>query len=235
MNRISNYIIVPVILIILSSNLKSQTYTGFTGGINFATLSGAHDFNKKLPRYGLSAGILFNITLKYEMTLEIGGLYSQQGATYKNEKFNFSSKEIYTVYKKIDYLMIPISWKQEWGDVYTKAGLYVELPLAAESSYKSIIEYGDSIKNLTDTSSTLIYSFTNSLRKYDVGACFGIGLINPISDQFDFFLDISYKFGFFPLLEYYRPDNMVKNSMFTVSVGLFLRGKDNRYATRKRR
>jgi hypothetical protein len=226
-----------IVLVALNRFSFSQVSTGFTAGVNFSQLTGAHDFNNKVSRKGLYGGILWDISVAYETSLEVGAFYSQQGVIYESEYFNFSSKIIYQVYEKVDYAMVPICWKQTWGDVYTKAGLYGEIALPTSISYYvETIELPDTTKiNDNSDNSNVINSFKYNLKDYDIGANFGVGIMTAMSDQFDFFIDVSYKMGFFPVLLNYKPDFVKRNWMFTISTGIILRGKDTRYATKKRR
>lgn len=241
MKNISKLTILFVLIFIFGIKGESQTCTGFTGGLNFSQFTGLpkydiHEFEKKIPRKGIYGGILWDIGVAFETSIETGAFYSQQGSIYENEYYNFNEKIRYRLYQKADYIIVPLSWKQTWGDLYTKAGIYGAFALpTSEAYFEEIIETKTELLTGEPKDSNLVYSFVENLKSYDIGANFGMGLIYPISDQFDMFFEANYKMGFFPVEITYEPKMVKKNWMFTISTGFILRGKDKRYATRKRR
>jgi len=225
------FIILIQIVLLRINFIEAQTTTGFCAGINFSQLTGSHTFDEKIPRKGLYGGIFLDITVAFESSIEIGAFYSQQGVIYRNVDNLYSIKKTYTVYRNLDYVMVPINWKQMWGDVYTKIGMYGEFDINPTSTWKESIE---TQTNRVDSTGEY-FGFVNNLKLYDIGVNFGIGLMTPISDQFDLFLDVTYRMGFFPIENTYIPEQIKKNRIFCISTGIILRGKENRYAPNKRK
>ena len=219
-----------IIVLIVVSYSFSQTYVGFTSGLNIASLSGDNaKFDKKISRKGLYEGILFDIRIAYQTYMQVGGFYSQQGIQYKSVFFDYGKKVSYSVKNNLDYIFVPITWKQMWGEVYTKIGGYGEVAFMGKSKWKRLEEFADTAITTNGTYN----SFTNELRRYDIGILFAVGIQIPISDQFDVYFEASYKLGFFPIDNVaYRPEEVMRNRFFTLNVGVILFGKKSRYATR---
>lgn len=207
---------------------------GFTAGGSVSQLSGDNNkYNRDIYRKGVYAGVFWDIYLEYQNTLEVGGFYTQQGGIKKLEYNDAGGKKVvYSVNNQIDYVMFPIIWKQQWGDVFTQIGVYGEVAINAKSAWKREYFYADSMEYISGN----YKSFTHELRLYDFGGFFGMGYQKPITDNFDFFVNLSYRFGFFSIEN--MPESsadIMKNRVFTLNAGIILFNKDKRYARKKRR
>ena len=209
----------------------SQSNTGFTVGSNFAFLTGdstSLPFSSIKP--GVYAGLFWDINTGYKRYMQIGAFYSQQGVQYKEEFFGFGTKTTNLKVHKIDYVKIPILWKQVWGDWYTSVGMYGEIA-ARSNSYWKITE--ETAGEITDTS-MLIQSFTNELRLYDAGLALGLGIQTPLTTQYDFFLNVGYNHGILAVNpKVLRIENKMYNRFFTVNVGLIINSKNYKYKSRR--
>jgi len=239
------YLIIIFVIfgISLNNNLKSQSSTGFIVGANFSQLTGNLDvdnetnttpneqYDSKVSRIGGSAGIFWDMPLKWETSFEFGAIFSQQGNVFKSQYYGINEKNgkaaliTYSEKNNIDYLLVPLNWKQLWGNLYTKAGFYGEYKLQSESTYNILYEYRDA----QDTVSAVFNSFTANLKPYDVGINLALGYTTVMSDQFDFFMDFSYKRGLIPVHKSYDPQKVMRNSIFNISIGVILRGAERRY------
>lgn len=224
-------IIILSFVFITSFSAFSQSNTGFTVGSNFAYLTGdstSLPFNGIKP--GVYAGLFWDINTGYKTYIEIGGFYSQQGAKYKREFFDFGSKVTQVKIHNIDYIKVPIMWKQIWGDWYTTVGLYGEIAAISNSYWIETIEEADKIDKTKDT----IQSFTNQLRLYDSGINFGIGVQMPISTQYDFFFNVAYNHGILAINpDVLRIEDKMYNRFFTVNVGIIINGSNYKYKSRR--
>jgi len=231
------YLILILVILALSINNKasSQTCTGFMVGSNFSQLSGVlkDTYDTKISRFGGTAGIFWNYTLNSlkETSFEFGAFYSQQGNIFQSQYYLKGAKVTYRVYNKLDYILIPLTWKEDWGDIYTKAGFYGEILAQSDSYAKTLSEYRDTIGQ---PSIDTVNSFIDKIKPYDFGFNVGIGYNTVLSEQFDFFVDVSYKLGLTSVHPTYDPEKVMRNSIFCISVGVILRGSENRYGPRRR-
>ena len=208
----------------------SQTNKGFSVGSNFAFLTGdSIDLPMNHMKSGIYAGVFWDITTGYKTYIQIGGFFSQQGAQYKNEYFDYGKKVTQIIKYKIDYIKIPISWKQVWGDWYTVLGLYGEFAVNSNAIWKEKIETATDLNIETDT----LQSFTNNLRFYDTGVNLSIGVQTPLSNQYDFFFNVAYNHGLLAINpSTFLVHNKMSNRFFSISVGIILRGDKYKYRSR---
>lgn len=133
--------------------------------------------------------------------------------------------------RNIDYITVPITWKQMWGDVYTKIGFHGQFEINSKS--QTDIKY--SLSNEVNSAQLIDTMFLADEKYiYDLGFNVGLGYQFPLNGEYDWFLDFSYKVGFLQMGQAYRPEEILRNSFFTFSTGIIIHGKkSNRY--RKRR
>jgi hypothetical protein len=228
---------------------QSATF-GFSMGANFSNLIGEGKIEGSKPRIGVCPYIHLDIPLAYESFLEVSLGYSQQGVNVKSDIIDNSQSDGYkgttriqtNITKHVDYLTLPVQWKQTFGDLYVKAGPYAAFALKASS--KKLIDkyYGtdstyhyDSSKDTTEAGKGFNQSFVNSLRQFDVGAALSIGFQTSIGRSVDICFDASYRMGFFSVED--NPQNRkstLRNQYFCVSAGLFF-VKNRRSKTYRRR
>ena len=226
-------------LAMFASNASAQkTCFGFSAGANFSNLIGRDKIDDSEPRIGLYGGVNIDIPLAYGVYLEVGGFYSSQGVKVKIDEYqalkggvNQQVHYTRTANKFVNYLHVPLSWKQSFGDVYTKLGPYVAMPLTVNSDWeekKVYVAYSDST-NAEKTDGETIEKvkgndgkFVNNLRQYDVGAALGIGFQTSISRGLDWFIDASYKIGFFSIERTTDTSKkQIRNQCFTISTGIY--------------
>ena len=189
-------------------------------GANFSYLIGDDRIEGSKRRIGMCPGVHVSIPLVYESFLEIGAIYSQQGVTIKTDEQIKYFRVKYTENRNIDFLIIPITWKQQFGDFYTQLGPYVGIALDASCKWKTDTVYADSTIRKTGTMKT----FVNSLRQYDVGAQFGIGYQTSLSGNIDLFLGVNYKQGFFSVEDKNKKqvnNKKLRNQIFSVTAGIY--------------
>ncbi len=207
-----------------------STNFGLSMGVNFTNFVGRVKIPESQPRIGICPGVLLDIPMAYESYLELGAIYSQQGVMIKKDGFpganthHVISKET----KFVDYVTIPVLWKQTFGDLYVKAGPFLAVATKATSKLvtdtitrTSYVHY-DSSKDTTEFGKSLNQSFVNSLRQYDVGASFNVGFQTSVARGLDLFVDASYKIGFFSVEEQPATKNSpLRNQYFQVTAGMF--------------
>jgi len=237
MNKIKFHKNIFLLLLIISCSLESysqlKSNMGFTAGISVSQLSGDNDkYNRNIYRKGVYGGVFWDIYLEYQNTIEVGGFYTQQGGIQKLEYYDIRGKKVeYSVSNQIDYVMFPVIWKQQWGDLFTQIGMYGEVAINAKSLWKREYFYLDSTSYISGN----YKSFTHDLRLYDFGGFFGVGYQKPVTDNYDFFINISYRFGFFSIEN--MPENsgeLMKNRIFTLNTGIILFNKNKRYAIKRK-
>ncbi|MBN2892809.1 MAG: hypothetical protein JXL97_13150 [Bacteroidales bacterium] len=221
-----------VIAIIISSlSSFSQSNTGFTVGSNFSLLTGdSTSLPDAIIKPGFYGGMFWDINTGYKTYIQIGGFYSQQGGKYKYEYFDFGKKITRTINNKIDYVKIPLMWKQVWGDWYTSIGLYGEIAAVSNSVWTERTQNVDTFFIKSDT----LQSFTNDLRLYDTGFKLALGVQFPINSQYDFFMNIAYNHGFLAINpKAFRIENKMYNRFFTINVGIIINSNSYKYRSRR--
>ncbi|MBO7440648.1 MAG: outer membrane beta-barrel protein [Bacteroidales bacterium] len=254
------------LLVVMTHEVMAQaTVLGFSLGANFSNLVGPGKIEGSKPRFGFCPGLVLNFPTAFESYLEVGAFYSQQGVNIKTEDYGadpealipYMGKDLYYKYtqqnirtlryqtnisKHVNYLCIPVMWKQSFGALYGKIGPWASFALDAYSQKKVTIHCGadtvvkyDSSKDTTAVGKAFNQSFINKLRKYDVGGAISVGYQTAIGQGLDLFIDVSYKVGFFSVED--EPQNRkstIRNMYFTVSTGLFF-VRDRRSRTYRRR
>lgn len=224
-----------IIIIIIFSFFISETFSqanmGFLAGSNFSYYTGD---STSVPLSGLkpgfTGGIFWDISTQYKTYIQIGGLYSSQGAIYKHESFDFGKKVVKIEKFNIGYIKIPLSWKQIWGDWYTTIGGYGQIAVNPKANWIIRKEYTDTIIE----SSNVLQSFLNDLRTYDAGVNLGIGIQIPLATQYDFFMKASYSHGLFPINQSaIRVEDKIYNRYFTVSFGIIINNNTYKYKSRR--
>ena len=232
---------------------SAQLGVGASMGANFSYLIGKDRIEDAKRRIGICPGFHIDIPLVLESYLQIGAIYSQQGITVKIDQpklhvqnpeleglppdsvFNGDYHYKYTEKRQINYIIIPITWKQKFGDFYTQAGPYIGIPISAKLTYTKdyIPNINASYDNTAfgDTSNYKTHikeekgSFVNNLRQYDVGAMFGVGVQVPLGNRIDVFICGNYKLGFFSIEEKIKNQSrhkVIRNQVFSVSAGFLL-------------
>lgn len=237
-------ILSALLLITLICDAQS-TNVGFSMGANFTNLVGRNRIPDSDPRIGVCPAIHLSIPLAYESWLELSGIYSQQGVRIKTDGYPMKPQERVTtnVTRYVDYLTVPIMWKQSWGDLYTKIGPYAAFAMKATSKMVSDTVYGlnktghyDSRNDTTEVGAAFNQSFINSLRQYDVGAAFGIGYCTSLGrSNVDIFIEANYMFGFFSVEDKPKTKaDALRNQIFSVRAGFYI-VKNRRSTTYRRR
>lgn len=230
-----------------------STNVGISMGANFTNFVGRNRIEDSDPRIGICPGLRLAFPLAYESWLEVSGIYSQQGVRIKSDGFpNRKNERVKTnVTRYVDFLTVPIMWKQSWGDLYTEIGPYAAFAMKATSKkvektitgtldstghYYVQETYYDSSKDTSKAGQMLNQSFINSLRQYDVGACFAVGYNTSLGkSNVDLFFEASYRFGFFSVEEKPRSKaDALRNQVFSVSMGFYI-VNNRRSSTYRRR
>lgn len=232
-----------------------STNVGISMGVNFSNFVGRNRIEDSDPRIGMCPGLRLAFPLAYESWLEVSGIYSQQGVRIKSDGYpNRPQERIKSnVTRYVDFLTIPVMWKQSWGDLYTEIGPYAAFAMKATSKKTSTTitrvkddstgvwyvqeSYYDSSKDTTEAGKRLNQSFINSLRQYDVGACFAIGYNTSLGkSNIDLFLEASYRFGFFSVEENPKSKaDALRNQVFCVTAGFYFVNNRRSSTYRRRR
>lgn len=228
-------IFILFLTVLLSVPALAQLNFGVSMGANFSYLIGSDRIEGAKMRMGISPGVHLAIPLVYESFLELGALYSQQGVAVKTDETVRGIRIKYTENRNIDFLIIPITWKQRFGDFYTKLGPYVGVALDASLTWKKdSISQGNSVRT-TGTKK----SFVNDLRQYDVGADLGLGYQTSISGGMDLFIGVNFRKGFFSVEDRNKKqinNKKLRNQVVLVSAGVyFVKSRASRTYRKHRR
>ncbi len=208
---------------------NSQSFTGFVAGGNMALLTGdSTNMNMKSPRFGFYTGVMWDIPMDLSTYIQVGVYYSQQGAVYKSEYYYqglfYRDSKIFHV----NYLHVPVVWKQRWDWIYTELGGYVGIvPGTAKALWRQEIYYADDV----DTLQGYYPSFARNIVFYDIGAVLGLGMQFKLNEDFDIFFNLRFKPGLIKLYKGYvpYPEFASKNMVFTLSTGIIHIGKAARH------
>jgi len=219
------------------SNFQSYGQTGkiIRAGLNLSKLIGDYEYDYSKFRYGANAGFFVDKQFKLlENSVEVGIIYSQEGVKFQNLTPTFGKRTVYEVTHKLDYIIIPLCFKQMWGNLYTKFGPYGAYLLQANSSWKETVESGfvDSVSTGTSV------DFQSNLRKYNGGLVVGAGLLFPVGRGSSFTVDFSYNFGLTLLSkDDLHPEFAFKTRVLQISIGLTMgrREQNGYYKQRSRR
>jgi len=258
--------ILSLIVVMAQGVMAQSTHLGISLGANFSNLVGPGKIEGSKPRLGFCPGIVIDFPTALESYLEIGAFYSQQGVNIKTDDYDrfeiettirqldqqaqdyFSAHKNATIRfksnisKHVDYLCIPVMWKQSFGSLYGKIGPWASFALNAYSQKKLSLYFGadtiikyDSNKDTTAIGKAFNQTFINQLRKYDVGVGMSIGYQTAIGQGFDLFIDATYRMGFFSVEDQPKDRKAtIRNMYFSVSAGIFF-VKDRRSRTYRRR
>jgi hypothetical protein len=221
---------------IFSNLIYAQNKVGITFGSNISYLTtDSSSVPLSYSKLGPNIGIFWNFPSGYQTYIEVGAYYSLQGAKFKSEQFiidrdsNKTEQQIIEINDQLHYIKIPILWKQDWGDWYTKIGFYGEFAPLAYSSWKHIHIYS----NDSTVERGIYPHFSNSVRTFDIGLNLSMGIETAINNNLNFILNVQYNMGLFALNpDEVNPANRMYNRFFTISTGIvFAR---NKYKYRRR-
>ena len=229
-------IILALLLLILGIAGNAQrAKVGFSFGLNSSYLTtDSSAMPLKFSKPGGMVSMIFEFENGYKSWFDISPTISQQGALFKSSFYTRDTKTFEVVKRttlvnnNLFYLNLPFTWKQEWGDIYTKLGFYPGLKLYSESRWKIIDEYSDHI----DTVTGVYGSFSQNTRPFDVGINMGFGVQTNLNDQWQLYGGIEYNMGFLAINpKEVRTENKMYNRWFSINLGLLF-GK-NRYKYHK--
>lgn len=245
--------ILAVLMVCLQTASAQSANVGISLGANFSNLVGPGKIKDSKPRLGFCPGVIIDIPTTFESFLELGAFYSQQGVNIKSDEYGadrdnlvpYMGKDLFKKYtsdgnhktlrcktnisKHVDYLCIPVMWKQSFGSLYGKIGPWAAFALNAYSQKKvtiycgtdTIIKY-DSKKDTTEVGKAFNQTFINKLRKYDVGMGMSIGYQTAVAHGMDLFIDATYRMGFFSVEnEPLNRKSTIRNMYFIISAGVF--------------
>lgn len=220
------------------NNSNSQMVFGLNTGLNLSYLTGRDtlyfnvDNKYKNLKPGVNFKMLFDINAGYQRFVEIGAIYSEEGVNFNLTSFEPTDtgtvKMIKTQKNNLQYLKIPLSWKQIWGDWYTIIGLYGAIALLPQATYKTKVYSLDTIYIQNKG------NFNLNIFKYDMGLVLGFGLQLPINNYYDFTIGLSYNHGFLALYPNYNKQAMY-NRTFNISIGIFFNNKGYKYKYKSRK
>jgi len=172
--------ILTIFIICYSNNLDAQFTAGFQAGVNISSLHGHKDYTENKLRLGLTANLLVDIPLDRVgfISLETGLGISQQGMKHTRITDSIASRTTLNVKNKLDYLVIPIYLKENFGNVYTKFGVYGAYLINVKSDWTSTkVQAGKTLPSQSGTNE----DFITNANVYDYGISFGLGFITYLN------------------------------------------------------
>ncbi len=175
-------------------NLISQAQRVSIGpkvGVNFSTLT---DVDEAESRVGLQAGGFLVYSIVEHFGVSLDAVYSQQGANSKN-----SNNEVH-----LDYIQIPLLaniFFNQYGD-----------------DFRPKISIGPSLGILTSAKGTFVEK--DDFNSTDFGIVAGLGFNYKVGEKKWLNVDARYGMGASEVFKMDIPDNDIKNSYFSLTVGL---------------
>ncbi len=176
------FIIFSIFFTYQTGLIKAQLSAGFQGGINVSSLHGHKDYTESKLRLGLTANLLVDVPLDRVgfISLETGLGISQQGMKHTIITESIASKTTLDVKNKLDYLVMPLLLKENFGNVYTKFGVYGGYLINVKSEWESVEEKsGQSMPMESGTNE----EFAENANIYDYGISFGMGFIKQLHSR----------------------------------------------------
>src|SRR4051812_17839583 len=180
------------------AGMVPRTSFGVLGGVNFAKVSG-NDVDGAKNRTGAVGGISLDFHLAPQVSLEIDGLYSQQGA-----KSDFDGDELTL---KLDYVQVPVLLKYRFP-THTQVRPFLEVGPSVGFRIKCDLTAGSAKESCEDF-------FGEKAKSTDFGGTAGAGVGFKLGRQ-ELSLAARYTMGFSKILS----DTDAKNKVFTVLAGL---------------
>lgn len=175
-------------------NLISQAQRVSIGpkvGVNFSTLT---DVDEAESRVGLQAGGFLVYSIVEHFGVSLDAVYSQQGANSKN-----SNNEVH-----LDYIQIPLLaniFFNQYGD-----------------DFRPKISIGPSLGILTSAKGTFVEK--DDFNSTDFGIVAGLGFNYKVGEKKWLNVDARYGMGASEVFKMDIPENDIKNSYFTLTIGL---------------
>jgi hypothetical protein len=188
-------------------------FIGLKVGTNFTNVN-SNNFNDKVFKTGLSAGLTFDYQYKNSISLSADLLYSQKGmgnyflfgdAIGSN---GFVSGERELVYFHYDYLSLPVKMGYSFGQTFFGFGNFGLIPSYLVNARIAFAD-GTSIDE------------TKRVSKFDFAGQIELGFGYKIKDSYMLYTSISYSnsFTYLSNQQYYANGNMI-NYGITASLGL---------------
>ena len=174
------FTIIIISIFCCSGRLFVQLNTGFQAGVNISSLHGHKDYDESKLRLALTANLLLDIPLDRVgfISLETGLGISQQGMSHTRTTDSIATKTTLNVKNKLDYLVMPIYLKENFGNVYTKFGVYGAYLINVKSDWSSVKKSaGTTQPELIGTNE----DFISNANVYDYGLSFGVGFIKYLN------------------------------------------------------
>jgi Outer membrane protein beta-barrel domain len=176
------------------AGMVPRTSFGVLGGVNFAKVSG-NDVDGAKTRTGAVGGISLDFHLAPQVSLEIDGLYSQQGT-----KSDFDGDDLTL---KLDYVQVPVLIKYRFP-THTQLRPFLEVGPYAAFRTKCDLSSGGETASCEDF-------FGEKAKSTDFGGTAGAGVGFKLGRQ-ELSLVARYSMGFTKILS----DSDVKNKVFSV-------------------
>lgn len=186
--------VISVLVVFCLFNLVSQAQKVSIGpkvGVNFSTLTDVDDAES---RVGLQAGGFFVYSIVEHFGVSLDAVYSQQGANSKN-----SNNELH-----LDYIQLPLLaniFFNQYGD-----------------DFRPKISIGPSLGILTSAKGTFVEK--DDFNSTDFGIVAGLGFNYKVAEKKWLNVDARYGMGASEVFKMDIPDNDIKNTYFSLTVGL---------------
>jgi hypothetical protein len=176
---------------ITSSAQFNKLEIGVEAGPAIVSLRG-NEFTEKYHKAKISyaAGIFFQYNLKKNLSLHVGLSYDNKGSKIESEIFDNLGDSIGMLkgHTYFHYLNLPLLMKVSFGKknkFFVNAGPYISYLLRQTSRSK------------VDSSEFLLLDNTRMDKRLDLGISLGCGLSIPVSQQFNFLLEIRDNLGLY--------------------------------------
>lgn len=228
MKWILKLIISACILLVFSIKSYSQITVASQVGMNIAALNGHKNYDENYPRIGGAAFLLLDIPVVQNgfLSIETGVGISQMGMRHKVTTEDLAVSKTTEIKNVLDYAVMPLYVKENFGSVYTKFGVYGAYLINVQSKLSTV---ETKMGVVSDPISSKDKSFVENANPYDYGASFGFGFIKHLkSKRFRrkggrrvlpiLKVDFKYNVGIAEISTEKTPAMRLKNRVFMVGV-----------------
>jgi hypothetical protein len=207
---------------------------GISGGANFSGINGNYSAygyqtteTKGINRMQL--GLIFSIPLSERFSLYLEPAYFEKGFKFNEDK-DLVEGVAFSGSQRFNYINFPLSVKLGITKnqlLYLRSGFYYTFLLSSKVKSDITYTYPDEIiSESTDEKNT------NKMNKSSLGVVTAVGLDIPLTEKFNFILDLAYHLDLtnpmkdnYPQYWWYKNDYYfnnvnVRNSVFSISAGI---------------
>ncbi len=208
-----------LLVAMIAINSKAQTHSiNIQNGITLASLTGNYHTDKPLFKLGFISGLSYEYQSDNNWLYSIGVEYQQKGVKYDASFWLGMDSTDWTVYRKNNYINMPISLGYSYGNKLSGNFYFGLVP--------SFL-IGSDVTQVYVNHDEYIFK-DNHIEKFDINGLVQIGLSYKINDKFKISNQIRFQHGLINL--YHGTETNVRNLTYSYLIGLhfYLKTKETK-------